>query len=154
MGFLRHKTDQSLELERRRVEKEVAFAWNSYKTSTRRLKYLEDYVETTMKTGEFYFEQFMAGERTLLDVLNTENEEFEAVKQLLTVKYQNLVAKFRILASIGTLLETMNIQVMTDEIFHAADINKEIVNDMTDKINTFKNHQREIIPAHISTLSF
>jgi len=121
--FDRQKFDEHLELQRRRVEEDVAFAWNTYKSSAKRLVFLEKYVEATEATGSAYLQQFQIGERTLLDLLNTENEIFEARKEYLTVKYQNVLAKYRVLTSMGTLLEKTKIKLQTDELYRANEVN-------------------------------
>ncbi len=131
--FLRQEADEHLEWQRRRTEKDVAFAWNTYKSSSRRLSYLQDYVSATSETSGAYLQQFQIGERTLLDILNTENEVFDASKELLTVKYQNILAKYRVLASMGILLEKTRIKLVTDEYYRTDDINAEQPNDFPEK---------------------
>jgi len=140
--FLRQEADEHLEWQRRRVEKDVAFAWNTYKSSERRLAYLDSYAKSTEETSKSYLQQFQIGERTLLDLLNTENEIFEARKEFLQVKYQNILAKYRVLTSMGIMLEKTKIKVMTDEYYQADDINDEVVNNMTEK--NIEHNEREL----------
>jgi len=121
--FLRQEADEHLEWQRRRVEKDVAFAWNTYKSSERRLAYLEGYVKSSEETSASYLQQFQIDERTLLDLLNTENEIFEARKEFLKVKYQNILAKYRVLTSMGIMLEKSKVRVITDEYYRADEVN-------------------------------
>ncbi len=141
--FLRQGADEHLEWQRRRVEKDVAFAWHTYKSSEKRLAFLEDYVKSTEETSEAYLQQFQIGERTLLDLLNTENEIFEARKEFLQVKYQNILAKYRVLTSMGTILEKTKVKVYTDEYYQADDINDEVVNDLQEKDEEHDERERE-----------
>jgi len=141
--FLRQEADEHLEWQRRRVEKDVSYAWNTYKVSDKRLKFLAEYVSSTEETSVSYLEQFKIGERTLLDLLNIENEVFESRKEFLKVKYENILAKYRVLASMGTLLEKIRIKVMTDEYYEADDINKEVVNDLPEKDKGHDNRELE-----------
>jgi len=101
----------------------VAFAWNTYKSSERRLAYLEGYVKSSEETSASYLQQFQIDERTLLDLLNTENEIFEARKEFLKVKYQNILAKYRVLTSMGIMLEKSKVRVITDEYYRADEVN-------------------------------
>jgi adhesin transport system outer membrane protein len=140
--FLRQEADEHLEWQRRRVEKDVAFAWNTYKSSEKRLAYLDGYVKSTEETSEAYLQQFQIGERTLLDLLNTENEIFEARKEFLQVKYQNILAKYRVLTSMGIMLEKTKVKVITDEYYQADDMNDEVVNNMTEK--NVEHNEREM----------
>jgi adhesin transport system outer membrane protein len=139
--FLRQEADEHLESQRRRVEKDVAFAWNTYKSSQRRLSYLEEYVAAVEETSKAYLEQFQIGERTLLDLLNTENEIFDARKEFLQVKYQNILAKYRVLTSMGTMLEKTNTKVVTDEYYRANDISGEVVNDRSEGLLAHKERE-------------
>jgi outer membrane protein, adhesin transport system len=146
--FLRQEADEHLEFQRRRVEKDVAFAWNTYKSSERRLVYLSDYVKSTEDTSKAFLEQFQIGERTLLDLLNTENEIFEARKEYLQVKYQNILAKYRVLTSMGVMLEKNKIRMISDEYYQADDINEEVVNNMTEK--NIEHNERELEKVYSS----
>jgi len=127
--FLKQEAEEHLEWQRRRVEKDVAFAWFTYKSDQKRIPVLADYVKSTEDTREAYLKQFQIGERTLLDLLNTENEIFEARSEYITVYYQNVLSKYRILASMGTLLEQTRIHVVTDEFYR----NDEEINNLKEK---------------------
>ncbi len=140
--FLRQGADEHLELQRRRVEADVAFAWHTYLSSAKRMKYLESYVKATEETSKSYLQQFQIGERTLLDLLNTENEIFEAKKEYLKVKYQHILAKYRVLTSMGLMLEKNNIKLFTDEYYRADDIDDEYVNDLQEK--NLEHNEREL----------
>ncbi|MNN71835.1 Outer membrane efflux protein BepC precursor [compost metagenome] len=61
-----------------------------------------------------YKKQFGLGQRTLLDVLNTENELFEARRSYITAEYDSLLADYRILNAMGGLLNAMNVQQPAD----------------------------------------
>jgi adhesin transport system outer membrane protein len=60
-------------------------------------------------TREAYTKQFNIGQRTLLDVLDAENEYFTASSNYMTGKYIELFGKYRVLASSGKLLESLQV---------------------------------------------
>jgi hypothetical protein len=56
-----------------------------------------------------YWEQFNIGQRSLLDVLNSENEIFTNSMQLVTAQMNEIGSTYRLLALGGRLLESLNI---------------------------------------------
>jgi len=56
-----------------------------------------------------YKQQFTLGQRTLLDVLNTENELFEARKSYVNANYDELFAQYRLLNAEGKLLDSLRV---------------------------------------------
>lgn len=93
----------------RMIEEEVRIAWNELTTTRQRLKHLEQHTEFSNQVLDSYKEQFKLGQRSLLDVLDSENELFNARSASATANYIELLAMFRVLASTGTLLNTLNI---------------------------------------------
>ncbi len=85
------------------------FAWSSYQYVQEQLEYLQKHVEYSYTTLEAHKKQFTLGRRTLLDLLVTENELFEARKSYVTAEQTALVAHYRIYNAMGVLLSTMRI---------------------------------------------
>ena len=56
-----------------------------------------------------YERQFQVGQRTLLDVLDAENELFTSRGQLISADINQMRASYRMLANVGELLKTLNI---------------------------------------------
>ena len=54
---------------------------------------------------------YRIGKRTLLDLLNTENELFEARKDYLDAKYAEQYAKYRVMNATGQLLNALRVDV-------------------------------------------
>lgn len=66
-------------------------------------------MDSAAKTVIAYEKQYRIGKRTLLDVLNTENELFEARKGYLDAKYAEQYAKYRVMNATGQLLNALRI---------------------------------------------
>ena len=52
-------------------------AWNNITSLNQRMPFLRDHEVATAKVRDAYRQQFQIGQRTLLDLLNTENELFD-----------------------------------------------------------------------------
>ncbi len=95
---------------RRIIEEKVQLSWNSLRTIRARLDYLKIHLESTEDVLQSYKEQFKLGQRSLLDVLDSENELFNARASLVSAQYNEILSIFRVLESSGRLLETLGIE--------------------------------------------
>ena len=96
---------------RRRVSESVRLAWNSYEAVKMQIPYLQQHVESISRTRIAYADQFRIGQRSLLDLLDSENELYQARRALVAAGYDQLVGAYRILADMGKFvdeLETVN----------------------------------------------
>ena len=108
----RHQVDQTnqvLNRTQRQVEESLSMALNAYVTSRDRLVSLQQYVESSDSTREAYAKQFSVGQRTLLDLLNAENEYFNARLSFLSGQYTEVASVFRVFAGMGQLLAALQI---------------------------------------------
>jgi len=90
-------------------QREMRQSWFALEASQQRVEDLGDAVKFNMATRDAYRQQFEVAQRTLLDVLDAENELFVSSGQLVTAQTNELLASFRILAVGGILLETLQI---------------------------------------------
>lgn len=65
---------------------------------------------STSKAREAYRQQFDIGQRSLLDLLDTENEYFQARRALVNAEYDLSLAKARVLGASGTLLSALKLR--------------------------------------------
>ncbi len=108
-----YQIDEANEISRnttRQVENAVRLAHNAYITARDRLPMLTRYVKSSDATRASYAQQFAIGQRTLLDLLDAENEYFTARTTYATGKYIEYSAKYRTLNAMGLLLSTFNIK--------------------------------------------
>jgi adhesin transport system outer membrane protein len=106
------RTHQYREQRSRVVNEQVEQArrsWFAYQSSAQRVDQLKAAVEDLKSTRSAYQQQFDIGQRTLLDLLDAENELFTARGQLVSADINQLVSGYRLLASTGSLLKTMQI---------------------------------------------
>lgn len=93
----------------RQVIEGVNLAWNAYELLAPQKMYIRDHVVAAKDTQVAYSQQFNLGQRTLLDLLDTENELFEARKDYLEAEYDEIIAEYRILNATGRLLESLRV---------------------------------------------
>jgi len=105
--------DEATEISRnttRQVENAVRLAYNAYATARDRIPSLDRYVKSSNATRAAYAQQFAIGQRTLLDLLDSENEYFTARSTEATGRYIQLSAKYRILNAMGQLLASLEVK--------------------------------------------
>ncbi len=93
----------------RNIRQTVAVAFNDIKVAEERLVYLDQYQLSSDRVRTAYLQQFNIGQRTLLDLLDTENEFFEARRAYVEAQFDYEVAKARALAGLGQLLTSLEI---------------------------------------------
>jgi len=91
----------------RQVVQAVRFAWNLYDTNRRELPYFKQHVDAGARTLDAYQKQFNIGQRTLLDLLDSQNELYGAKTAYIKGQYDELRGRFRVLNATGTLTETL-----------------------------------------------
>lgn len=75
------------------------------------LEYVKQQINLTRETLEGYRKQFSLGRRSLLDLLNTEDEYISALRKLVESESEHSIAEYRILNGMGKLIEVLNINV-------------------------------------------
>ncbi|RLV60294.1 channel protein TolC [Parashewanella curva] len=93
----------------REVVEGVHLAWNALELLGPQKGYIRQHVEAAKQTQTAYVQQFSLGQRSLLDLLDTENELFESRKSYLRTELDELIAKYRVLNSTGRLLDSLRV---------------------------------------------
>lgn len=95
----------------RQVEESVRLSWNAWQTLKSQKPAREQHVQSSEKARDAYQQQFSLGQRTLLDLLDSENEVFRARTALVNTQYDELYAMYRILNSMGVLLQSLQVEL-------------------------------------------
>jgi len=94
----------------RLIEEQIRVDWNELRTAEARLPQLEDRMLASTRVVEAYRQQFTeTGQRTLLDLLDVENELFQSRVRLVEGEFEVLFAHYLILETIGGLLNAHGI---------------------------------------------
>ncbi|MGY0195125.1 TolC family outer membrane protein [Leptothrix sp. BB-4] len=96
----------------------AAIAFNDVRTQTEQIGYLDRNVQSTAKARDAYRQQFDIGQRSLLDVLNAENELYVARRALTSAEHDLSIAKARTHASSSMLVAVL-------ELVRASEANEE-----------------------------
>ena len=106
----------------RDVEEAVRLAWDTRVEEQRRLSQLQQQLSTTNELVNAYTEQFKVGERSLLDLLDTQNSKVNAQIEVVTARYSVLFADYRVLAAAGRLLYSFHITPPKQSYAYARDL--------------------------------
>lgn len=93
----------------RQVEESVRLAWNTYVTSGAQKRYFRQYMNAAERTRDAYQKQFNIGQRTLLDLLDSENELFGARSSYAQSKHSELLGAARVLNATGDFLNYLGV---------------------------------------------
>ncbi|TKF24320.1 TolC family outer membrane protein [Vibrio genomosp. F6] len=95
----------------RSVEEGLRLSWSALDLTVQQKEFLSDHVDSASDTVIAYNKQYRIGKRTLLDLLNTENELFEARKGYVDAKFAEQYAKYRVLNATGNLLSSLRVDI-------------------------------------------
>ncbi len=107
----------------RDIRQTLIIAYNDIENLSRQLGYLDQHQLAIEKAREAYRKQFDIGQRTLLDLLDTENEYFQARRAYINATYEHAIAHMRTLAGMGSLLSAL--QVGRDDLPTAREIGQD-----------------------------
>jgi adhesin transport system outer membrane protein len=93
----------------RKVSDDARVSWNAIEVSHANVDILNRNVEASRRTRDVYKQQFEIGQRGLLDLLDADNELYLASDNLITARYAEIFANFRLLATMGALQKTLGI---------------------------------------------
>lgn len=91
------------------LNEELGMAWNAVLNSRAQLPVAEQYATYSQRVREAYQQQFGLGDRTLLDLLDSENELFSARRRLSDVTFAGLYSQYRVKATMGELLKSQGV---------------------------------------------
>jgi len=95
---------------KRQVAESLRLSWNAAEATKMQLESLSRYVHSVSDTKEAYAKQFNIGRRTLLDLLNTENELIDARRSFINAKYDWIFAQYRVFNAMGGLNQSLAIK--------------------------------------------
>lgn len=93
----------------RQLNEELGLAWNAYNNANSQIPIAQQYVDRTTSVRTSYQQQFSLGERTLLDLLDSENELFTASQRLVQLQNLKQYSQYRIKADMGVLLKSQGV---------------------------------------------
>ena len=107
-----YQTNQAMDIRNnalRVLNEDLGLAWNALENARQQLPIAQQYVDYSSRVRESYQKQFSLGDRTLLDLLDSENELFTAARRLEEVRFTELFTQYRIKATMGSLLKSQGV---------------------------------------------
>jgi len=92
------------------VRREVMIAFNNVRALEQQVKFLDVQLDAQGKTRIAYEDQFDRNQRTLLDLLDSQNEFFDTQRALYGARAELVKAYAKILAELGVLTDAMDVQ--------------------------------------------
>jgi len=83
--------------------------WAEYLSYKEQTALFEKAVDFSQRTLEMYWQQFNVAQRSLLDVLDAQNELYNSRSRLITSQVNELIASYRLLTLCGELVNTFDI---------------------------------------------
>lgn len=108
-AYLSNEAKEVTNRTRRQVEESTRLSWNALYSAIDRLPALREHADMSVATRDSYGKQFTLGQRTLLDLLDSENEAYTAQSNYLNGAYIELFARYRLLADLGQLLSFLGV---------------------------------------------
>ncbi|WP_281168293.1 TolC family outer membrane protein [Desulfomicrobium escambiense] len=104
------------------VEDETKVTWAQFNSAQKEVVEYNEAVKQNRATKEVYLEQFGVAQRSLLDVLDSENEVFQSSNQLVTSSVNEHIAAYKLMALSGSLIKNLGVD---PELYKSAARNQE-----------------------------
>ncbi|MDO4232234.1 MAG: TolC family protein [Lautropia sp.] len=102
--------EENVAATRRQLQTQVARHWTQIQSRVGRVGTRAELVERTRKVRSAYWEQFQIGKRSIIDLLNAENEIYAARLGAASEQQELNQARYRLLGATGQLLPRLGIQ--------------------------------------------
>lgn len=107
-----HQINQAMDIRNnalRQLSENLSLAWNAMENAARQTPKAREYADYTGSVRQAYQQQFGLGQRTLLDLLDSENELFTANRRYTEVRFTEQYSMYRVIAAMGDLLQFQKI---------------------------------------------
>ena len=114
-----HQINQAMDIRNnalRQLNENIHLAWNAMLNAKKQTPTAREYAETTKRVRAAYQDQFGLGQRTLLDLLDSENELYNANRRYTEIRYTEEYSMYRVLANMGQLLSKQRVVLPADAI--------------------------------------
>ncbi|MDM8350201.1 TolC family outer membrane protein [Pseudomonas sp. sp1636] len=114
-----HQINESMDIRNnalRVLNENLSLAWNAMDNARLQTPKARDYADYTRRVREAYQQQFSLNQRTLLDLLDSENELFTANRRYSEVRYTEEFSMYRVMAAMGDLLRHQQVIVPAEAV--------------------------------------
>jgi len=110
---LTNQLDQATEKHRQarwETEEGIRLSWHAYEATAQQLEHLIVHVDSATATKKAYDEQYKLDKRSLIELLNAQNELTRAKQTYLNAKYDQAYSQIRVLNSTGQLTKVLGVK--------------------------------------------
>jgi len=100
----------------RQVVNNAQLSWNAWQSAKAQLPMLKAHRDDALKSFNAYQQQFTLSKRSLLDLLDAQNEYYQSNRAYTEGQYNAIYAEFRVLNSIGSLIQAEHINFRTQTV--------------------------------------
>ncbi|HNY13460.1 MAG TPA: TolC family protein, partial [Candidatus Wallbacteria bacterium] len=111
MSSLVNREKQIFDRVRRSLLNDLQLTWTGYKLLDSQIGALKKSLMFTRKSLKSYKEEFMLGQRLLINILDAENEYQTMRSQLASIEFELLATKYRLLYSMGNISEDLGLEI-------------------------------------------
>jgi adhesin transport system outer membrane protein len=114
-----YQINQSMDIRNnalRVLNENISLAWNAMDNARKQTPEARAYADYTARVREAYQQQFGLGQRTLLDLLDSENELFTANRRYVDVRYTEEFSMYRVISAMGDLLRRQKVVVPAEAV--------------------------------------
>ena len=107
-----YKVNQAMEIRNnalRVINEDLSLSWNALENAKKQTPKARDYADYSARSREAYQQQFSLGQRSLLDLLDSENELFTANRRYTEIRYTEEFSMYRVLGTTGELLSKQQV---------------------------------------------
>lgn len=123
VGETRALAYEAMEVAKRtqlQVDQSVGLSWNALLSVLERMPNLKQHAEASLVTRDAYVLQFSIGQRTLIDLLDTENEYYTASVEYMNAQYLELFSRYRLMSDMGRLLDSLKVAKREESVVPAS----------------------------------
>ncbi len=92
---------------RRKILQTINSSWSSQKKLQEQMVHLKEYHDFSAKTLALYRKEYALGQRSLLDLLASQNDLIKSKEQIINTNYSILYAKYRLLDAMSSLVTSI-----------------------------------------------
>jgi adhesin transport system outer membrane protein len=116
-GYFKVQSQEVMNRTRRQVDESTRLSWNTLTSVRERIPDLKEHSDKSFATRDSYAQQFNLGQRTLLDLLDSENEAFTAKSDLISAEYLEAFARYRLLTDTSQLIGHLGVTPPEESIY-------------------------------------
>ena len=93
------------------LEADILGTWARYQAAAERMRFYEKSMNTARRARGIFYEQYLLGSKTLLDLLDADNEYFLAASQYTVAQADRIIGAYRLLTLGGDILHTLGLSL-------------------------------------------